>query len=508
MKKYFLFDLDGTLTDPKEGITTCVQYALHSLGIEEPDLDRLESFIGPPLKDSFMEFYGMDEEQAQAAVKKYRERFNDKGLYENEIYPGIAPMLQMLSEKGFRLAVASSKPTVFVEKILEHFGIRQYFKVVVGSELDGSRTSKDQVVMEALRQLFGAKPILYHEVYMIGDRRFDVGGARAMKVESVGVTYGYGGMEELREAHADYIVESVEELREFLLRELCEVRPKGFMGTLGPMLFPFLLFLMIRQAASYGAMWLAVTVEPMVPQGLWQWLYYREAATGELGYTGNLGAVMSALSYGVAGLAMLPSARPVLREAKKRMALSHLRRERPRNYIIALLVSCCAVLGLNLLFDLTGIIDNSAAYQAVAAGQLSASLAVGLICYGIISPLAEELVFRGIVYNELKRSYRLPLAMLISALLFGLYHMNPVQGGYGFIMGLLLAYLYEYFGSFLWPVLVHMLANSLAYILSNTSLSTTVIRSWPAAIVCAAVTIVGIKLLDFDKKKLKGPVVE
>ena len=508
MKKYFLFDLDGTLTDPKEGITTCVQYALHSLGIEEPDLDRLESFIGPPLKDSFMEFYGMDEEQAQAAVKKYRERFNDKGLYENEIYPGIAPMLQMLSEKGFRLAVASSKPTVFVEKILEHFGIRQYFKVVVGSELDGSRTSKDQVVMEALRQLFGAKPILYHEVYMIGDRRFDVEGARAMKVESVGVTYGYGGMEELREAHADYIVESVEELREFLLRELCEVRPKGFMGTLGPMLFPFLLFLMIRQAASYGAMWLAVTVEPMVPQGLWQWLYYREAATGELGYTGNLGAVMSALSYGVAGLAMLPSARPVLREAKKRMALSHLRRERPRNYIIALLVSCCAVLGLNLLFDLTGIIDNSAAYQAVAAGKLSASLAVGLICYGIISPLAEELVFRGIVYNELKRSYRLPLAMLISALLFGLYHMNPVQGGYGFIMGLLLAYLYEYFGSFLWPVLVHMLANSLAYILSNTSLSTTVIRSWPAAIVCAAVTIVGIKLLDFDKKKLKGPVVE
>ena len=508
MKKYFLFDLDGTLTDPKEGITTCVQYALHSLGIEEPDLDRLESFIGPPLKDSFMEFYGMDEEQAQAAVKKYRERFNDKGLYENEIYPGIAPMLQMLSEKGFRLAVASSKPTVFVEKILEHFGIRQYFKVVVGSELDGSRTSKDQVVMEALRQLFGAKPILYHEVYMIGDRRFDVEGARAMKVESVGVTYGYGGMEELREAHADYIVESVEELREFLLRELCEVRPKGFMGTIGPMLFPFLLFLMIRQAASYGAMWLAVTVEPMVSQGLWQWLYYREAATGELGYTGNLGAVMSALSYGVAGLAMLPSARPVLREAKKRMALSHLRRERPRNYIIALLVSCCAVLGRNLLFDLTGIIDNSAAYQAVAAGQLSASLAVGLICYGIISPLAEELVFRGIVYNELKRSYRLPLAMLISALLFGLYHMNPVQGGYGFIMGLLLAYLYEYFGSFLWPVLVHMLANSLAYILSNTSLSTTVIRSWPAAIVCAAVTIVGIKLLDFDKKKLKGPVVE
>lgn len=508
MKKYFLFDLDGTLTDPKLGITTCVQYALHSFGIEEPDLDKLEPFIGPPLKDSFMEFYGMEEKQAQEAVEKYRERFKDKGLYENEIYPGMAQMLKMLSEKGFRLAVASSKPTVFVEKILEHFSIRQYFKVVVGSELDGSRTSKDQVVQEALRQLFGHKPILYNEVYMIGDRRFDVEGARAMKVESVGVTYGYGGMEELREAHADYIVESVAELQEFLLRELCEVRPKGFMGNLGPMLFPFLLFLMVRQAASYGAMWLAVTLEPMVPKGLWQWLYYYEAETGELGYTGNLGAIMSALSYAVAGLALTPSALPVLGEARKRMALSHLRREHPRNYIIALLASGCAVLGLNLLFDLTGITNSSATYQAVAENQLSASLAVGLICYGIISPLAEELVFRGIVYNELKRSYRLPIAMLISALLFGLYHMNTIQGVYGFIMGLLLAYLYEYFGSLLWPVLVHMLANILAYLLTSTNVVNSFIHSWPVAIVCGIVTILGIKLLNLAKRKLKGPVVE
>ena len=137
MKKYFLFDLDGTLTDPKVGITTCVQYALQSFGIQEPDLDKLEPFIGPPLKESFMEFYGMDGEQADEAVEKYRERFNDKGIYENEIYPGMARMLQILSGKGFRLAVASSKPTVYVERILEHFGIRQYFKAVVGSELDG-----------------------------------------------------------------------------------------------------------------------------------------------------------------------------------------------------------------------------------------------------------------------------------------------------------------------------------------------------------------------------------
>ena len=124
-------------------------------------------------------------------------------------------MLKDLSEEGLHLAVASSKPTVFVERILEHFGIRQYFQVVVGSELDGRRVNKDEVVDEALHQLFGSHPVQKDKVYMIGDRKFDVEGARALGVESVGVTYGYGGMEELKEAKADYIVQSVEELHFF-----------------------------------------------------------------------------------------------------------------------------------------------------------------------------------------------------------------------------------------------------------------------------------------------------
>ena len=129
MKEYLLFDLDGTLTDPKQGITTCVQYALRSLGIEEPDLDKLEVFIGPPLKNSFMEFYGLDEEKADVAIAKYRERFQTTGLYENEIYVGIAEMLLTLQQNGMHLAVASSKPTVFVEKILEHFKIKIFKKL-------------------------------------------------------------------------------------------------------------------------------------------------------------------------------------------------------------------------------------------------------------------------------------------------------------------------------------------------------------------------------------------
>ena len=171
MKQYLLFDLDGTLTDPKVGITTCVQYALASFGIEEPDLDKLEPFIGPPLKDSFMEFYQMDDAQAQAAVDKYRERFRDTGIFENRIYQGVPEMLKTLSAKGMHLAVDSSKPTVFVERILEHFHIARYFEVVVGSELDGTRVEKDQVVEEALRQLFGGRTVEKDKVYMIGEDR-------------------------------------------------------------------------------------------------------------------------------------------------------------------------------------------------------------------------------------------------------------------------------------------------------------------------------------------------
>lgn len=219
MKQYLLFDLDGTLTDPKVGICTCVQYSLESFGIEEPDLDKLEPFIGPPLKGSFMKFYNFSEEQAEAAVEKYRERFRDTGIFENKLYDGIVPMLIALKSKGMHLAVASSKPRVFVERILEHFNIARYFQAIVGSELDGSRVNKDEVVEEALRQLFDDKPVDRSQVYMIGDRSFDVEGARKAGVENVGVTYGYGSLEELRAAKADYIVHSVEELQGFLLGE-------------------------------------------------------------------------------------------------------------------------------------------------------------------------------------------------------------------------------------------------------------------------------------------------
>ena len=232
MFQYILFDLDGTLTDPKLGITTCVQYALKSFGIEEENLDKLEPFIGPPLLDSFKEFYGLSHEQALLGQEKYRERFAVTGWLENEMYPGIDEMLRLLSERGVKLAVASSKPEVFVEKILVHFGIREYFTAVVGSELDGRRVNKDEVVLEALRQLgvineADAERYLKEKEFtgskrtdcaMVGDRKFDVEGAKAMKLVSVAVSYGYAQGDELTLAEPDHMADTVEELQRILMQ--------------------------------------------------------------------------------------------------------------------------------------------------------------------------------------------------------------------------------------------------------------------------------------------------
>lgn len=227
--KYLLFDLDGTLTDPKEGITTSVQYALRSFGIEEPDLEKLTPFIGPPLRESFMRFYGFGEEQAGEAVEKYREWFRPKGIFQNSIYPGIKEMLEMLEERGKVLAVASSKPQVFVEQVLQYFGIYRYFRVVVGSELDGRRDAKEEVVAEALRQLeeagWGKKEGLAETrragedgAVMIGDRKFDVSGGKEHGLVTVGVTFGYAEEGELEAAGADFLVDTVEELGRLLVQ--------------------------------------------------------------------------------------------------------------------------------------------------------------------------------------------------------------------------------------------------------------------------------------------------
>lgn len=204
-----LFDLDGTLTDPKEGITKSIQYALSKIGIIEKDLEKLQSFIGPPLLQSFMETYNFSEEEANQTLQFYRERFSMTGLFENEVYDGIEEMLSHLKKSNYRLAVATSKPTVFAKRILDHFNLSQYFEIIVGSELDGTRTAKGEVIAEVLKQMNIEDKI---QCVMIGDRKHDLIGARENNIDSIGVTYGYGSQQELEDAHPTHIVHSISRL--------------------------------------------------------------------------------------------------------------------------------------------------------------------------------------------------------------------------------------------------------------------------------------------------------
>ena len=210
---YVLFDLDGTVTDPEEGITKSVQYALQHFSIEVQERRELYKFIGPPLKDSFMEFYGFTEQQAGEALLKYRERFEVTGWRENVVYDGMEKLLRHLRRRGKRIMLATSKPEVFAEQILVYFGLRDYFDFVGGASLDGRRNYKADVI----RYVLDANVISSREkAVMVGDRKFDILGAKEFGLETVGVLYGYGDREELTTAGADHLVGSVAELEALL----------------------------------------------------------------------------------------------------------------------------------------------------------------------------------------------------------------------------------------------------------------------------------------------------
>lgn len=212
-----LFDLDGTLTDSKDGILNSVRYALRQMGAPIPSEDVLRTFIGPPLVESFQACCGFDEKTAWDAVARYREYFGDKGLFENAPYEGITGMLDALRGAGARMSVATSKPTVYAERIVERFGLAGFFDQVVGSNLDGSRTNKGEVIESAMEFYEGADLAAFT---MVGDRKHDMLGAARNGIKAVGVLYGYGTREELTACHPAQLAASIDELQQVLLARL------------------------------------------------------------------------------------------------------------------------------------------------------------------------------------------------------------------------------------------------------------------------------------------------
>lgn len=208
-----LFDLDGTLTDPALGITNALIYALKRFGIEVKERRSLYDFIGPPLRDSFRLHYGFSEGEIDDAVRFYREYYFEKGWAENIPYPGIQALLRAQKSLGKRLILATSKPDVLARRILAHFGLDSFFDFIAGSSLDGERSTKADVIQYALRNMPGASQ---ERILMVGDRKYDVIGARANGIASLGVLYGYGSRDELSAAGADFIADSVADLQHFL----------------------------------------------------------------------------------------------------------------------------------------------------------------------------------------------------------------------------------------------------------------------------------------------------
>ena len=228
MYEVILFDLDGTVTDPGEGITNSVMYALDKFDIKVAERSQLYKFIGPPLRESFAEFYHFDDVKCEQAVAYYREYYKDQGIYENKLYDGMEQLLKDIKASGRKIALATSKPEPFAKQILQYFHIDSNFDVIAGSTLDGARNSKEEVIAYALEQCgvtnlssrkdIGAFIPQYwsekelSEVVMIGDRKYDILGAKKMGIDSIGVLFGYGEEKELRDAGATHIAARVEDI--------------------------------------------------------------------------------------------------------------------------------------------------------------------------------------------------------------------------------------------------------------------------------------------------------
>ncbi|WP_368488351.1 HAD family hydrolase [Clostridium sp. BJN0013] len=209
-----LFDLDGTLTDSAIGITNSVIYALKKYDIKVDNRNELNKFVGPPLSDSFESYYGFSKEEAKTAVEYYREYYREKGMFENLVYDGIEDLLKTLKYNNKTLVVATSKPQVFAQQILEKFDIAKYFAYIAGSNLDGTRVKKDEVIQYALES---CNITNLPKVIMIGDREHDINGAKKVGIDSIGVLYGYGDRDELEKAGADFIVNTVLDIKKMLI---------------------------------------------------------------------------------------------------------------------------------------------------------------------------------------------------------------------------------------------------------------------------------------------------
>ena len=543
-----LFDLDGTLTDSGEGITKCVQYALRKeFNINVDDLHDLDSFVGPPLKEQFMEYAGIGEEDAERAIRAYRERYRTRGIYENRVYDGIPELLAQLSAEGMTLAVASSKPTEFCREILRYFGLESYFAAIVGSEMNGTRTKKADVIEAALKAL--SMQDKRRQVVLVGDRKYDVEGARSVGIGSIGVSFGYGSREELEQTWPDVIADTTEELRNVLIGQYRDglagsgvpagnpaaskdrnvsvaglpygayVQQYGYgvPGDYAPQVYylppnayaPVEKAGVVRQNPSarpaltpspYGRPAPGYYARPegeSFPYKVWRVLYPFLLDISLSALVANLALAVIILFFGAAGqaeeiynhnsllilgitdLAIIPIAAALLAgDERKRVSLGNfdcLLRENNvtvLNFLMLIVFTLCASTLIDILVSYIPV-GSSPDYQEFKTTINSAPAAIQFFAVCISGPIMEETLFRGLIYRRLRDYCGFAWAAVISGVFFGAVHGNLVQGVYAAMFGIILALIYEHYGTIWASILAHITNNLSAsfgsYVLQNLS---------------------------------------
>ncbi len=517
MSQVILFDLDGTLTESGEGIINCVQYALEKLGKKEEHPENLQCFIGPPLKEQFMKYAGLSEEEGEKAVVYYRERYTTTGIFENRLYPKIPELLELLKINNKILAVASSKPEVYVKQILKHFQIADYFTAIVGSELDGRRTEKAEVIEEALRRMHLEEE--RDKVLMVGDRSHDVQGAISCGLQCIGVAYGYGSREELEKAGAVYIADSVEDLgilaspndeettenvesvrniipdrekvkkyeipetrklekEEKEMPESAKKKEKFRYSTAGQiwrLIYPFLI--------HYGATLLATIALYLV--------YLIQA--GGLQETASAGQRLINSTLYVTLIGDLTATMILYLFYRK----DQMHRKEgfsgtgkafvwapPVIWFSVIILAIATGQFLNDLINGLHLNDLFTGYSEVSEQAFSGQpVGLMILVVGIIGPICEELMFRGIVFHRLKDWVKPQAAIAISALLFGIYHGNIVQFFYATCMGVMLAIIYDKTGTLWISIVAHIAAN--LWSLFGSSFWSSLWQQIPAGMLCS-----------------------
>ena len=483
MWRTVFFDLDGTLTDSGEGIVRCVQYALdREFGIKADRRD-LRSFVGPPLREQFIRYANLTPEQADRAIERYRERYRAVGIYESSVYPGIPEMLAELRRAGLRIVLVSTKPTEYCREILGRTGIAQYFHYVIGNDMNIPVAGMRDAIEKAVR-IIG--DVNRNEIVMVGDRRYDVIGAKQCGVGSMGVSYGYGPRGELEYEWPDCIVDNPTELRNVLVGQLRAGTQVGYPsggGSLDPtavgeavkksrgrrlgdaiykvwrIVYPILLHLGISTVVVSGLIIFAAVIEGLVslPGGMSVY---------------DLVNDQMVLLTGIADAVVVPVAWLFLRADEKKRKAG--RREicslkRNKMGIVQILLIALLAIGIaqavNFLIALIPYED--AVYEETSEQMFyQTGLIMQLAVIGVIGPISEELIFRGLVFRRIRDYGGFLPAALISGLVFGVYHGNITQGIFATIMGILFAMIYEHYGTIWAPIAAHIANNILATLMN------------------------------------------